>query len=259
MSIPPTRTPVHHPGPGIIGHNRTALTPHYCVFPPEGIMDSLLPDWPGCTIRWQTSPEMGARFAQALVILPAGCGTAIADGLEHFLYVTEGALSVEAGGRREVLPPGGYLYVPAGTGFTARNEGAAEARAIWVKRPYRPAGGVPLPGVILGHRDTALREENGPRWRVLLLGTRELSMDFEMNIMGYDPGAHFWCVETHIMEHGMVVLQGQCLQMLGRDWHELWEGDFVWMGPYVPQQVYATGNAKLEYLLYKDVNRDVSF
>jgi len=64
------RTPTANPPPGIIGHNRTMLTPHYAVLPPEGIMDSLLPGWPGCIIRFQTSPAMGARFAQALLIAP---------------------------------------------------------------------------------------------------------------------------------------------------------------------------------------------
>jgi (S)-ureidoglycine aminohydrolase len=53
------RTPTSNPPPGIIGQNRTMLSPHYCVFPPEGIMDSLLPAWPGCVIRFQASPEMG--------------------------------------------------------------------------------------------------------------------------------------------------------------------------------------------------------
>jgi (S)-ureidoglycine aminohydrolase len=60
------------------------------------------------------------------------------------------------------------------------------------------------------------------------------------------------------MEHGLVMLRGQALQPLGRDWHELREGDFVWMGLYPPQRIYATGNKVVEYLLYKDVNRDVT-
>ena len=29
--------------------------------------------------------------------------------------------------------------------------------------------------------------------------------------------------------------------------------------PYLPQQIYATGDKVMECLLYKDVNRDVSF
>lgn len=31
------------------------------------------------------------------------------------------------------------------------------------------------------------------------------------------------------------------------------------MGPFVPQQFYATGWAESAYLLYKNVNRDVRF
>jgi (S)-ureidoglycine aminohydrolase len=44
---------------------------------------------------------------------------------------------------------------------------------------------------------------------------------------------------------------------LGRTWHEVWKDDFIWMGPYCPQQFYPTGWGDAAYLLYKDVNRDV--
>jgi (S)-ureidoglycine aminohydrolase len=173
-------------------------------------MDSVLPGRPGCTISFQTSPAVGARLAQALLILPAGAGTdaPVDNGLEHFFYVQKDSLTVKIGGRETALPPGGYVYVPAGTPFTLNSLCAKEARAVWVKRPYQSAPGVPAPGVILGHRDDARREDNGPRWRSFLLGNKALSMDFEMNIIWYAPGAHFWCIETHIMEHGMVMLQG---------------------------------------------------
>lgn len=253
------RVPTPNPPPGIIGHNRSMLTPNYCVFPPEGIMDSLLPNWPGCIVRFQATRQMGASFAQALLLVPAGAGSAgaVEEGVQAFLYVQAGSLEVTVEGKAHTLLPGGYAYVPQGVPYAVRNSGADEARAIWVRKAYQPAAGVPAPKVIVGHRDGALRDDSGPRWRLCLLGLREMAMDFEMNIMCYAPGAHFWCVETHVMEHGMVMLQGQALQLLGRDWHELWTGDFVWMGPYVPQQIYATGNEVCEYLLYKDVNRDV--
>ncbi len=251
------RVPTPNPPPGIIGHNRSLLTPHYCVFPPEGIMNSLLPDWPGVVVRFQTAPGMGARFAQALLILPPGTGGAGDGATQAFLYVTAGALEVTVAGAVRRVGPGGYAYIPEGTAYTARNAGEGEAQAIWVRKRYERAKGVEAPELITGHRDTAFREDSGPRWRHCLLGLGVPAMDFEMNIMCYAPGAHFWCVETHVMEHGMVMLQGQALQLLGRDWHELWAGDFVWMGPFVPQQIYATGNEACEYLLYKDVNRDV--
>jgi len=247
--------------PGIIGHNRARLTPHYAVFPPPGIMDSLLPGLEGCILRFMTSKPMGARFAQAMLVVAPGGGTAapIGDGVQHFLYVLEGTLEVSAGKKSHALAPGGYAYLPAGTKLAFRNAGAAEARALWVKKRYVKATGTGSPKPRFGHRDDAPREDKDGRWRYWLLGTADMAMDFEMNIMGFSPGSHFHCVETHIMEHGLYMLQGQGLQLLGTDWHEIWAGDFVWMGSYVPQQFYATGWGGAEYLLYKDVNRDVEF
>lgn len=243
--------------PGIIGHNRARLTPHYAVFPPPGIMDSLLPGLEGCILRFMTSKPMGARFAQAMLLVAAGGGTTapIADGVRHFLYVLEGGLEVNG----RALTPGGYAYLPAGETLAFRNTGSAEARALWVKKPYASVPGIAAPSARFGHRDDAPREDVQGRWRYWLLGTADMSMDFEMNIMGFSPGSHFHCVETHIMEHGLYMLQGQGLQLLGTDWHEIWTGDFIWMGSYVPQQFYATGWGGAEYLLYKDVNRDVTF
>jgi len=247
--------------PGIIGHNRAWLTPHYAVFPPAGIMDSLLPGLQGCILRFMTSPAMGARFSQAMLLVAPGGGTTapIDNNLQHFLYVLSGTLELGTGKKKQVLVPGGFAYLPAGSKLAFRNSGDGEAQALWVKRPYTAVEGIAPPKAKFGHRDDAPREDVLGRWRYWLLGTGDMSMDFEMNIMGFGPGTHFHCVETHVMEHGLYMLQGQGLQLLGRDWHEIWTGDFVWMGSYVPQQFYGTGWAGAEYLLYKDVNRDVGF
>jgi (S)-ureidoglycine aminohydrolase len=247
--------------PGVIGHNRANLTPHYAIFPPAGIMDSLLPGMPGTILRFMTSPRMGARFAQCMAVIApgGGCDEARDDGLQHFFYVLSGEVEVSIGRKKEALSPGAFAYCPAGTAWRFRNRGTAEARLLWVKRSYSAVKGVDAPKPKFGHRSEAKREDVDGRWRYWLLGTADMSMDFEMNIMGFGAGTHFHCVETHIMEHGLYMLQGQGLQLLGRDWHEIWEGDFIWMGPYVPQQFYATGWGGAEYLLYKDVNRDVEF
>ena len=254
------RVPTPNPPPGIIGHNRSMLTPNYCVFPPEGIMDSLLPNWPGCIIRFQTSRQMGAAFAQALLIVPAGAGSAgaVDDGVQAFLYVQAGAAGGDGGGagpcpgprRLRLCPPGRPLRRPQrGRGGGAGDLGAAS--------PTSPRPGRRHPRSSPGTATRRCGTTAGRAGASAFSGLREMGMDFEMNIMCYAPGAHFWCIETHVMEHGMVMLQGQALQLLGRDWHEIWTDDFVWMGPYVPQQIYATGNEVCEYLLYKDVNRDV--
>jgi len=221
-----------NPPPGIVGHNRTMVTPHYAVMPPEGILESRLPGWRGTLVRFHTSPSMGARFAQALLELVPGGGTteSVQDGLEHFLYVTAGRVFVDCASRREELDVGGYLYCPAGTAFTLVAGDAA--KAIWIKRPYETVSGHTVPDALFGHRDRVerrLKHTDGRAWQHLL-PDEDLGFDMGVNILSFSPGNYFPFVETHIMEHGLYMLQGQGLYLLGRDWHECWTGDFIWMG-----------------------------
>jgi (S)-ureidoglycine aminohydrolase len=248
-----------NPPPGIYGHNRTMVTPHYAVMPPEGILESRLPGWRDTLVRFQTSPGMGARFAQALLEVAHGGGTTqpIDDGLEHFLYVLSGAAEITIGSAAETLAAGGYAYCPAGSTLAMRGA----ARAIWIKRPYEPVPGIAAPKPLFGHRDRVerrLKHTDGRAWQHLL-PDEDLGFDMAVNILSFAPGTYFPFIETHIMEHGLYMLQGQGLYLLGREWHECWTGDFIWMGPYVPQQFYCTGWEEAAYLLYKDVNRDVRF
>ncbi|MBK1658301.1 (S)-ureidoglycine aminohydrolase [Paracraurococcus ruber] len=247
--------------PGVIGHNRSLVTRNYAVLPPDGMFPSLLPGLRDAQVYYQATPRMGARFVQGrLEVLPGG-GTREPrqDGLEHFLFVLAGTLDVAAGRETAALAAGGFAYVPAGTALSFVNRGTEAVQAVWIKRRYVPAPGHAAPAPRFGSREATPRTlvDDSGRWRQYLLGTADMTMDFEMNVMGFAPGTHFHCVETHIFEHGLVMLEGQGLQLLDREWHELWTGDFVWMGSFVPQQFYCTGWEGAAYLLYKDVNRDV--
>jgi (S)-ureidoglycine aminohydrolase len=61
--------------------------------------------------------------------------------------------------------------------------------------------------------------------------------------------------ETHVMEHGLYVLEGKAVYKLNQDWVEVEAGDFMWLRAYCPQACYAAGPGPFRYLLYKDVNR----
>jgi (S)-ureidoglycine aminohydrolase len=78
-----------------------------------------------------------------------------------------------------------------------------------------------------------------------------------MNIFTFAPGCSLPVVETHVMEHGLYFLQGKGVYYLDDTWMEVEAGDFIWMGPYVPQSFYATGPTPAKYIYYKNVNRDV--
>jgi (S)-ureidoglycine aminohydrolase len=79
--------------------------------------------------------------------------------------------------------------------------------------------------------------------------------DFAVNTMTYDPGASLSMVEIHVMEHGLLMLEGCGIYRLGDDWHPVHAGDFIWMGAYCPQWFGALGKRPAKYLIYKDWRR----
>ena len=76
-----------------------------------------------------------------------------------------------------------------------------------------------------------------------------------VNIVTFRPGASIPFEETHVMEHGLFVLEGKAAYRLNRDWVEVEAGDFMWLRAFCPQACYAAGPGRFRYLLYKDVNR----
>lgn len=247
---------------GIHAHNRGVVTPQYAVMPPDGILASRLPGFEKTTVRFQTSPEMGAHFAQAALEIEPGGGTTSTrdDGLEHFFYLVRGAVTISIDGEAHELTPHGYAFVPAGHRYEIRAGGDEECRLIWIKRPYN-AIDLPTPAPVVGHRDQVerTRQHTQGRYWQYLLPIDDLAFDMEVNILGFEPGTYFPYIETHIMEHGLYMLEGQMLYQLAGDWHEVKADDFIWMSHYCPQFCFCTGWEEAAYLLYKDVNRDVSF
>ena len=79
--------------------------------------------------------------------------------------------------------------------------------------------------------------------------------DMHVNIVTFKPGGSIPFEETHVMEHGLYVLQGKGVYKLNRDWVEVEAGDFMWLRAFCPQACYAGGPDDFRYLLYKDVNR----
>ena len=245
--------------PGVAAHNRSMVDPNFAVMPPQGILESRLPGWPGTSVFFQTSPQMGARFVQALMVMPAG-GSGVPgriDGISHFHYIRDQSCDLKVDGKTHTLTAGGYAYVPSEMPHSLV-AGPAGAGVLVIRKKFDDAGLEPPP-LIVSHTDRVehtLRHTIGRSWQHLL-PEEDLRYDFAVNILHFKPGTHFAMVETHIMEHGLLMLAGQGMYLLGRTWHEVWKDDFIWMGPYCPQQFYPTGWGDAAYLLYKDVNRDV--
>ena len=83
----------------------------------------------------------------------------------------------------------------------------------------------------------------------------DLRHDMHVNIVTFRPGGRIPFAETHVMEHGLYVLEGTARYLLNDRWHGVGPGDFMWLRAFCPQACVATGQGPFRYLLYKDVNR----
>jgi (S)-ureidoglycine aminohydrolase len=238
--------------------SRAVVRRNYAILPPEGMAVSVLPEWRDTVARVLTAPAMGARFVEYLLEVAPGGGThqSLREDVEMFLFVLDGQAEVDLNGKSQQLGPGAFAYGRPGTRLSVR--AAAPLQLLWLKKVYVPFG-VVHPADQFGD-EAKVPGETYMGIEGLLLKTllpAGLIFDMAMNIFTFPPGYSLPMIETHVMEHGLYFLQGQGLYYLGETWAEVTAGDFIWMGPYVPQSFYATGSTPSRYLYYKDVNRDV--
>ncbi len=91
--------------------------------------------------------------------------------------------------------------------------------------------------------------------KVLLPETE--NFDWAINLFAFTPGATLPFVEVHIMEHGLMLLEGQGVYRSRRKTGTpIQAGDVIWMAPYCPQWWVASGKIPSRYIYYKDMNRD---
>jgi (S)-ureidoglycine aminohydrolase len=219
----------------------------------------VLPEWSGAAARVLAAPHMGARFAMYQLDLAPGGGSAHAldEGIEAFFYAVSGSSQLEVGGKAHSLAAGGFAYLHPGSRFKL---GATKpSRVLWLKKEFEPLDSK-RPADLFGD-EAAVKGQPFMGVEELLLKTllpADTAFDMAMNIFTFPPGCALPVTETHFMEHGLYMLQGQGDYYLGDRWHEVEAGDFIWMGPYVPQSFVARGAEPARYIYYKNVNRDVA-
>ena len=248
----------------LTGFTRTRVTPNHALLTPDTFVRSCLPGWSQAACIVHISPEMGARFMMYTVEMQSGSTgqMSLPDiqrfayvDIQRFAYVLEGEVALEVGGARHTLRANDYVYLPANTPhhFAA----ASGCRMVVFEKPYQALAGMDVPQVVLGHEpDTPSSPLMGDEAvQVRLLLPDNLSFDMAVNTMTFAPGAHLPLVETHVMEHGLLFLQGGGVYRLGDHWYTVQAGDVIWMASYCPQWFGALGKTPSKYLIYKDVNR----
>ncbi len=241
----------------LFGNTRTFVGPRHALIAPDGHVPSAFPGWSGLATHVIISPAMGAAFSQFLLLFGEEGGAAefAADGHEHAVYAESGNGGAVWDGGETALGAGGFLFVPPETSL--RIDGGPGARLTVYRKPYRKQAGVGAPPAVFGNAADVPAEPflGNERARLKTLLPIDDRYDLAMNIFTYQPGATLPFVETHIMEHGLLMLEGMGIYRLEDRYYPVAAGDAIWMAPYCPQWFAAIGDSPASYLYHKDIHR----
>lgn len=256
-----------HPAQGELMTQRAVFTEAYAVMP-RGVMrdivSSYLPHWES-TRAWIVAKPLSGfaeTFAQYVMEVGPRGGSSSPEpdaGAQAALFVMEGELELTVAGIRHAMRPGGFAYIPPATAWVIRNAKAETARFHWIRKRYEPVTGLTAPPVLVTNEQD-IEPDPMPgtdgRWATTrFVDPKDMRHDMHVNIVTFEPGGTIPFEETHVMEHGLYVLEGKAVYRLNKDWVEVEAGDFMWLRAFCPQACYAGGPGRFRYLLYKDVNR----
>ena len=247
--------------------DRAIFTDAYAVIPRGVMRDIVTSAFPGWdrTRGWILARPLSGfaeTFAQVIMeVAPGGGSTAPEpdNRAQAVLFVTKGALSLTLDGADHQLTSGGYAYIPPNTKWAVANPGETPVTFHWIRKIWQPAPGVtPANPVISSDADVTpdpMPDTNGTWATTRFVDPADLRHDMHVNIVTFAPGGNIPFAETHVMEHGLYVLEGKAVYRLNGDWVEVEAGDFMWLRAFCPQACVAAGPGPFRYLLYKDVNR----
>lgn len=241
----------------LFGHTRTIVSTRHALIAPDGHVPSAFPGWDNATAFVMISPAMGANLSQILITFGTGTGSAVfpASLHEHALYVETGSCRVELPDGEIELSTTGFVFVPAGTRLVLH--GSETTRVTVFRKIFEPLDGVDAPPLVHGTASNIEGEPflGNPHAILQTLLPIDPRYDLAINIFTYQPGATLPFVETHIMEHGLLMLSGQGIYRLEETHYPVTAGDVIWMAPYCPQWFVAMGDKPASYLYYKNVHR----
>ncbi|WP_111413697.1 bifunctional allantoicase/(S)-ureidoglycine aminohydrolase [Billgrantia lactosivorans] len=256
-----------HPPQTQLLSDRAVFTEAY-AFIPKGVMRDIvtsnLPFWEETRLWVLARPLSGfaETFSQYIMEVSPGGGSErpeLDPAAEGVLFVVEGEMTLTIAGERHEMTPGGYAFLPPGCHWQLRNESRAPVRFHWVRKAYEFVEGIEVPeAFVTNENDIAPSEmpDTEGRWATTrFVDPGDVRHDMHVNIVTFQPGGVIPFDETHVMEHGLYVLEGKAVYHLNQEWVEVEAGDFMWLRAFCPQACYAGGPGPFRYLLYKDVNR----
>ncbi|MCR8644768.1 (S)-ureidoglycine aminohydrolase [Paenibacillus sp. N1-5-1-14] len=237
---------------------------NFALIPPEGQVKNVVPGFENCDLTILASPRLGAKFVDYVITMHEG-GKNLQGygepGVETFVYCMEGQVKASANDEAFHLTQGGYLYCPSGVTMYLENAQTADTKLFLYKQKYTPLpDNSRTPWVVSGNVNeiAAIDYDDMANVKLQDLLPTDLAFDMNFHILAFEPGGCHPFVETHYQEHGAIMLSGEGVYNLDNEWIPIKKGDYLYMGPYVPQATYAVGREPFAYLYSKDCNRDAS-
>ena len=247
--------------------DRAIFTTAYAVIPREVMRDivtSAFPHW-HATRAWVLARPLSGfaeTFSQSILEIAPGGGSERPEPDPHAegaFFVLNGTLTFTINGQQEVLQAGGFVWIAPGDRYTVANNQKVTACCQWIRKSYEAVDGIATPASFTtSDADTTPSPMANAKeqWQTTrFMDPEDMGHDMHITIVTLAPGAVIPFTETHVMEHGLYVLQGKGVYYLNGDWVEVEAGDFMWLRAFCPQACYAAGTEPFRYLLYKDVNR----
>ncbi len=213
-----------------LGRTRSSQQSNHLLLTADTFVRTALPGMKACSAVVHAGPALGTKFTEYTAEFEAG-GELGGTSAQRFIFVVEGGVKLEVNRKSKQLGARGYAYLPEGLHHrvTARKA----SRVAVIEKPYQALGSVETPKLIISNEDAVSSHPLGddPSLQVKCLLPDEMSFDFAVNTMVYQPGASLSMVEMHVMEHGLMMLEGGGIYRLGDSWYPVTAGDFIWMGP----------------------------
>ena len=239
-----------------LGQTRTHVDRDHAVIASDGHVISPMFGWENTSGVMLINHAIGSAgrpgFAMSLVDLTVDSQSGAVDSdVQRFVYVLEG--SVRWNG--QICGENSFVYLSPGEPTPVKYE--TEAKLLVFEKRYvaDPKHAFPQsfcgqvgdrPAVPFMGDDHAMLENLLPD---------EPSFDMAVNVFTFQPGTPLPMVETHVMEHGLLMTSGQGVYRLGDSWYPVGRGDAIWMAPYCPQWFVAMGREPAQYIYYKDMHR----
>ena len=250
--------------------DRAVFTTSYAMIPKtvhSDITTSLLPHWQGTRLWILARPLTGfaETFSHYIVEVSPKGGSEQAETnpqAQAVLFVVEGTLSLFFEGQSHCVEAGAYVYLPAGMAWQMQNDSDKKSVFHWIRKRYQPVSGLDVPEAFVTSDQAVtpidMPDTNGVWATSRFVDSQDVRHDMHVNIVSFQPGGVIPFAETHVMEHGIYILQGKAAYHVNQEWVEVEAGDYLWLRAFCPQACYASGPEPFRYLLYKDVNRHAS-